>query len=167
VKPTGWCSGWGVCMARDVEDLRGMLSLAQGGETTLVCQPYLGPTTTDYRVYLIDGEPQGVLRRTPRAGAYVGNIGRGGSEEYVDLPDELLSALPYFARKFPIPFICVDFLFDGAKFWLSEVEPDGVISSPDRDSDDDNKITWSLMAARFRAYQRGHAAWLASRTEGA
>src|SRR5262245_49911071 len=78
VKPTGWCSGWGICMARDTEDLRGLLSLAQGGETTLVCQPYLGERTADYRVYLVDGQPEAVLRRTPKPGAYVGNIGRGG-----------------------------------------------------------------------------------------
>ena len=103
VKPTGWCSGWGICMAHNLEDVRGVLSLAQGGETTLVCQPYLGPRTVDYRVYLVDGEPLAMLRRTPRSGAYVGNLGRGGSEAYVDLPAELATALPYFARKVPIP----------------------------------------------------------------
>jgi glutathione synthase/RimK-type ligase-like ATP-grasp enzyme len=160
VKPAGWCSGWGICMAHNVEDLRGLLSLAQGGETTLVCQPFLGHDTTDYRVYLVGGEPLAVLRRTPRAGAYVGNIGRGGMEEYVDLPDELADALPYFAKKIPIPFLCVDFLFDGTRFWLSEIEPDGVISSPDRESEEDNKITQSLTQARFQAYRRGHSRWL-------
>jgi glutathione synthase/RimK-type ligase-like ATP-grasp enzyme len=161
VKPTGWCSGWGICMAHNVEDLRGLLSLAQGGETTLVCQPYLGAGTSDYRVYLVDGEVQAVLRRTPKTGAYVGNIGRGGSEEYVDLPLELAEAIPYFAKKIPIPFLCVDFLFDGERFWLSEIEPDGVISSPDRDSAEDMRITLSLMQARFEAYRRGHARWIA------
>lgn len=160
VKPTGWCSGWGICMAHSVEDLRGLLSLAQGGETTLVCQPYLGPATVDYRVYLVDGQPHAALRRTPMNGAYVGNIGRGGSEEYVDLPAELAAALPYFATKMPIPFLCVDFLFDGQQFWLSEVEPDGVISSPDSKNDSDNMITFSLMQARFDALRRGHARFL-------
>lgn len=163
VKPTGWCSGWGVCMAHDVEDLRGLLSLAQGGETTLVCQPYLGNNTTDYRIYLVDGEPHAVLRRTPRTGAYVGNVGRGGIEEYVELPGELADALPYFAKKLPVPFVCIDFLFDGNQFWLSEIEPDGVISSPDRDSEEDTTITLSLMEARFQAYRRGHTHWLTGR----
>ena len=162
VKPTGWCSGWGICMAHNLEDVRGVLSLAQGGETTLVCQPYLGPRTVDYRVYLVDGEPLATLRRTPRSGAYVGNLGRGGSEVYVDLPAELAAALPYFARKVPIPYLCVDFLYDGHRYWLSEIEPDGVISSPDRNCDEDNRITRMLMRARFAAYQRGHLAWLAA-----
>jgi len=161
VKPTGWCSGWGICLARDVEDMRGLLSLAQGGETALVCQPYLGSGTTDYRIYLVDGEPVAALRRTPKAGAYVGNIGRGGSEEYVDLPDELADAIPYFAKKVPIPYLCVDFLFDGERFWLSEIEPDGVISTPESKTEQEVAITLSVMEARFRAYQRGHAQWLA------
>ncbi len=160
VKPAGWCSGWGICMAHNVEDLRGILSLAQGGETTMVAQPYLGADTTDSRVYMVDGEAHTVLRRTPKSGAYVGNVGRGGTEAYVDLPDELAGAMPYFAKKMPIPFVCVDFLHDGERFWLSEVEPDGVISSPDHDSVEDNRITHALMAARFEAYRQGHARWL-------
>lgn len=161
VKPTGWCSGWGICLAHSVEDLRGLLSLAQGGETTLVCQPYLGSNTTDYRIYLVDGEPRAALRRTPKPGAYVGSIGRGGMEEYVDLPDELAAALPYFAERIPIPYLCVDFLHDGRQYWLSEIEPDGVISTPDRSDDQDNKITMALMEDRFQAYRRGHARWQA------
>jgi glutathione synthase/RimK-type ligase-like ATP-grasp enzyme len=162
VKPTGWCSGWGICMAHNAEDLRGLLSLAQGGETTLVCQPYLGDNTTDYRVYLIDGEPHTTLRRTPRKGSYVGNRGRGGVEDYLDLPPELAEAIPYFAQKIPIPFLCVDFLFDGTKFWLSEIEPDGAISNPDPASEVTDKISLDLMAERFRAYGRAHARWLAA-----
>ncbi|MGE5830110.1 MAG: hypothetical protein ACM30G_17375, partial [Micromonosporaceae bacterium] len=71
-------------------------------------------------------------------------------------------ALPYFARKVPIPYLCVDFLHDGRQFWLSEIEPDGVISTPDRSSDEANKITRMLMQARFTAYRRSHLAWLAA-----
>jgi glutathione synthase/RimK-type ligase-like ATP-grasp enzyme len=163
VKPTGWCSGWGICMAHNLEDLRGLLSLAQGGETTLVAQPYLGENTSDYRVYLVDGEPYAVLQRTPKTGAYVGNIGRGGSERYVDIPAELAEVMPFFAKKIPIPFLCVDFLHDGERFWLSEIEPDGVISSPNHDNPDDVRITRSLMAARWAAYRRGHTRWIADR----
>jgi glutathione synthase/RimK-type ligase-like ATP-grasp enzyme len=161
VKPTGWCSGWGICLAHNVEDLRGLLSLAQGGETTLVCQPYLGSQTSDYRIYLVDGEPVCALRRTPRKGGYVGNLGRGGMEDYVDLPAELTEALAHIAKRVPIPYLCVDFLHDGQRFWLSEIEPDGVISSPDKNSADDEAITKALMRARWEAYRRGHTQWLA------
>jgi glutathione synthase/RimK-type ligase-like ATP-grasp enzyme len=129
VKPTGWCSGWGICMAYNLEDLRGLLSLAQGGETTVTVQPYLGCDTIDYRVYLVDGRPHTVLRRTPKPGGYVANVGRGGRMDFVPLPTELADALDYFAERLPIPFLCVDFLFDGERYWFSD-QPDGAIAAP-------------------------------------
>ncbi|PZS36543.1 MAG: hypothetical protein DLM59_01000 [Pseudonocardiales bacterium] len=160
VKPTGWCAGWGICLAHDVEDLRGLLSLAQGGETSLVCQPYLGAGTSDFRVYVVDGLPLAVLRRTPKGDSPVSSGSRGGTMEYVPMPPELVDAVAYFAEKLPIPFFCADFLYDGTRFWFSEVEPDGAIA-PDQDADGSVKVQRRLIEARFRAYQRGHAAWRA------
>lgn len=156
VKPTGWCSGWGICMAHNLEDLRGLLSLAQGGETTVAVQPYLGRNTIDYRVHLVDGKPHTVLRRIPKSESYVANIGRGGSMEYAPLPTELADAVEYFARRVPIPFLCVDFLFDGERYWFSEIEPDGAIACPEPDSPAALRRQRSIIEARFRAYQRGH-----------
>jgi len=167
VKPTGWCAGWGICLARDVEDLRGLLSLAQGGDTTVVCQPYLGDGTSDYRVFLVDGEPVAVLRRSPRTGSYVANTGRGGRREYVPLPPELDEAVRWFAAKVPIPFLCVDFLYDGQRWWFSEIEPDGAIGCPDPSSDVVVKTQRSIIEARFRAYRRGHARFLSDPTRSA
>jgi glutathione synthase/RimK-type ligase-like ATP-grasp enzyme len=163
VKPTGWCAGWGVCLARDAEDVRGLLSLAQGGETALVLQPYLGTGTTDYRIYVVDGSPLAVLRRSPRGDSPVSSGSRGGSMEYVPLPPELADAVGYFAEKLPIPYFCVDFLFDGTKFWFSEVEPDGAIA-PDTGSAGFAEIQKRIVEARFRAYIRGHATWQATRS---
>jgi hypothetical protein len=157
VKPVGWCAGWGICMAHNVEDLRGLLSLAQGGETTLAIQPYLGPDTIDFRVFMVDGKPHTVARRTPPTGAYVANYGRGGGLEYVPVPPPLLPALDYFAARLPIPFVCVDFLFDGKRFWFSEIEPDGAIVCPDPDSPSVVAHQRSIIEARFRAYRRGHS----------
>lgn len=168
VKPTGWCAGWGICMAHNLEDLHGLLSLAQGGETTVAVQPYLGSDTIDYRVFMIDGKPHTVARRTPPRGAYVANYGRGGGVEYVPLPTELADALDFFAEKVPIPFLCVDFLFDGERFWFSEIEPDGAIVCPDPGSVAVIKRQRSIIRARFRAYRRGHAQWLGHKvTKGA
>ena len=46
----------------------------QGGETTLVAQPYLGDRTIDYRIYMIGGQPYPYcLRRTPLPGSPVSN----------------------------------------------------------------------------------------------
>jgi glutathione synthase/RimK-type ligase-like ATP-grasp enzyme len=158
VKPTGWCAGWGICMARNVEDLRGMLSLAQGGDTTLVCQPYLGDGTVDYRLNVAGGVVRTVLRRSPMAGSYVANTGRGGRGEWADLPPELAAAVPWFNEKLPLPFYCADFLYDGEKYWFSEVELDGAIMVPDPTDPAAVAAQRATIAARFQAYRDAHAA---------
>ncbi|MQA28121.1 MAG: hypothetical protein GEU94_22340 [Micromonosporaceae bacterium] len=164
IKPTGWCGGGGVNLARSAEDIRGLASLAQGGDTTLVAQPYLGDGTIDYRVYVIDGQPYAVLKRTPEDGSPVANASRGGAMEFASMPEELAEATAYFAEKLPIPFFCVDFLFDGERFWFSELEPDGVVA-PDFD-DPDRAIQRDITRARWIAYRNGHARWLAARGAG-
>jgi hypothetical protein len=165
VKPTGWCAGWGICMAHNLEDLRGMLSLAQGGETTIAVQPFLGPRTIDFRVFMVDGKPHTVARRTPPPDTYVANFGRGGGIEYVDVPPGLVDALDYFGERVPIPFLCVDFLFDGERYWFSEIEPDGAIVCPDHDSPTVVARQRSIIEARFRAYRRAHAQWLSHKED--
>jgi hypothetical protein len=160
VKPAGWCGGGGVNVARNAEDLRGLATLAQGGDTTLVAQPYLGDGTIDYRVYVIDGvaHPH-VLRRTPHPGSPVSNASRGGIMDFPRTPPELVEATAFFAAKLPIPFYCIDFLFDGERFWFSELEPDGVIA-PDFD-DPHRVIQRDITRARWTAYRDGHARFLA------
>ncbi|MEZ0089274.1 RimK family alpha-L-glutamate ligase [Streptacidiphilus sp. EB129] len=160
VKPSGWCGGGGINLARSSEDIRGLASLAQGGDTTLVIQPYLGDGTVDYRVYVIDGKPYGVLKRTPEPGGLVANGSRGGTMEFAPVPDELAEATAYFAERLPIPFFCVDFLFDGERFWFSEIEPDGVIP-PDL-HDPHRTVQRDITRARFTAYRDAHAKWLAN-----
>jgi glutathione synthase/RimK-type ligase-like ATP-grasp enzyme len=160
VKPAGWCGGGGVNLARSSEDIRGLATLAQGGDTTLVVQPYLGDGTIDYRVYVIDGQPYShVLRRTPEPGSPVSNASRGGIMDFPETPPELIAATAYFAEKLPIPFYCIDFLFDGERFWFSELEPDGVIA-PDFD-DPQRRLQRAITRARFSAYRDGHGRWLA------
>ena len=160
VKPAGWCGGGGVNLARNAEDIRGLATLAQGGDTTLVAQPYLGDGTIDYRVYVIDGQPYShVLRRTPEPGSPVSNASRGGIMDFPETPPELIAATAYFAEKLPIPFYCIDFLFDGERFWFSELEPDGVIA-PDFD-DPQRRLQRAITRARFEAYRDGHGRWLA------
>ncbi|MFG2041119.1 RimK family alpha-L-glutamate ligase [Dactylosporangium sp. NPDC048998] len=156
-KPSGWCASRGINLARDPHDVCGLLSLAQGGDTALVFQPYLGRSTVDYRVYLVDGEPLGVLVRRPGDGALYTQFSTGGSLAYTDLPDELRPAIAYFRDKLPVPYLCADFLHDGTRFWLSEIELDGTIQCPDARSPEAVRTQRELIAARFDAYRRGHA----------
>jgi hypothetical protein len=89
----------------------------------------------------------------------VSNASRGGIMDFAPTPPELVEATAYFAKKLPIPFFCADFLFDGTRFWFSELEPDGVIA-PDFD-DPDRTLQRDMVRARFTAYRDGHARWLA------
>jgi hypothetical protein len=162
VKPAGWCGGGGVNLAHSSEDIRGLATLATGGDTSLVIQPYLGHGTVDYRVYVIDGKPHShVLRRTPHPESPVSNASRGGIMDFPRTPPELLEAAEYFAAKLPgVPFFCADFLHDGERFWFSELEPDGVIA-PDFD-DPGRAVQRDQIRARFLAYRKGHQRFLES-----
>jgi glutathione synthase/RimK-type ligase-like ATP-grasp enzyme len=159
IKPAGWCGGGGVNIARGAEDIRGLASLAQGGDTTLVAQPYLGDGTIDYRVYVVDGAPYACMRRTPEPGSPVSNASRGGAMAFPPVPPELAEATSYFAEKLPdVPFYCVDFLYDGDRYWFSELEPDGVIA-PDW-GDPARAVQRDITRARWTAYRNAHARWL-------
>jgi hypothetical protein len=165
VKPAGWCGGGGVNLAHSAEDIRGLATLAQGGDTTLVVQPYLGDGTIDYRVYVIDGQARAILRRTPEPGSPVANASRGGRMDFPPVPPELAEATAYFAERLPIPFFCIDFLYDGERWWFSELEPDGVIA-PDF-GDPYRTLQRDVTRARWVAYRDGHARWLARDTGAA
>lgn len=156
-KPAGWCASRGINLARDPHDVRGLLSLAQGGDTPLVFQPYLGGRTRDYRVYIVDGQALGVLVRVPGDGAPYAQFSTGGTLHYTSLPPELAVAVEYFAEKVPVPYLCVDFLHDGERFWLSEIELDGTIQCPDPNSPQVVQVQRDLIKARFLAYRRAHA----------
>lgn len=54
----------------------------------------------------------------------------------------------------------MDFLYDGEKYWFSELEPDGVIA-PDF-TDPDRSLQRDITRARFTAYRDAHAKWLAN-----
>jgi hypothetical protein len=161
VKPAGWCGGGGVNLAHSSEDVRGLVSLAQGGDTTMVAQPYLGDGTIDYRVYVVDGQPYSVMRRTPEPGSPVANASRGGDMAFPPMPPELAEATAYFAERLQIPFFCVDFLYDGERYWFSELEPDGVIA-PDW-SDPGRTLQRDITRARWTAYRNAHARWMETR----
>jgi hypothetical protein len=156
-KPAGWCASRGINLARDTHDVRGLLSLAQGGDTTLVFQPFLGHRTVDYRVFLIDGEPLATVVRAPGDGALYPQFSTGARLYFTEMPQELAATVDFVAKKLPIPYVCVDFLHDGERFWLSEIELDGGILCPDPTSSGAVRMQRDLIAARFGAYRDAHA----------
>jgi len=156
-KPAGWCASRGINLARDTHDVRGLLSLAQGGDTTLVFQPFLGHRTVDYRVFLIDGKPLATVVRAPGEGALYPQFSTGARLHFTEMPAELAATVDFVAAKLPIPYVCVDFLHDGERFWLSEIELDGGILCPDPTSPEAVRAQRDLIAARFLAYRNAHA----------
>jgi glutathione synthase/RimK-type ligase-like ATP-grasp enzyme len=151
VKPAGWGSGKGVIRADSEPELLMALRLASAAELTMVVQPFLAPAgeLADLRVYCIDGDPVGALRRTVGSGGTVANVTSGGKAELVAVPPELAKRAAVIAECLDTPWLAVDFLCDGHGYYLSEVEIDAYVGP----------VTARLpgmadiMAARFRAYR--------------
>lgn len=162
VKPAGWMAARGINLAHNDHDVRGLLSLAQGGETTLVFQPYLGKETIDFRVYVVDGQAHTTMVRAPGPGAFIPQYSTGAECYYTEMPGELADAVKYCAERLPIPYFCADFLYDGAKYWLSEIEPDGAIICPDPTSTEVVTHQRDLIRDRFEAYRKAHAQMVGS-----
>jgi ribosomal protein S6-L-glutamate ligase RimK-like protein len=157
VKPASWGAGVGFAVARDANDLRALLGLASGSDCALVLQPLLGGEVADYRVYFVRGEVHTVLVRRPQPGELLANLNRGAQAEFVELPDELEAAAEHARETLGLPYFCVDYLFDGERFWLSEVELDGGTPWVDRER------THRILHDRFVAYDEAHDLWLATR----
>lgn len=157
VKPASWGSGKGVIRADDEPELLMALRLASAAELTMVVQPFLAPAgeLADIRVYCVDREPAGALRRTVDSGGTVANVTSGGKAELVAVPPELRERATAIAAWLDTPWLAVDFLFDGRTYYLSEVEIDAYVGP----------VTAQLpgmadiMAARFRAYRAQFDRW--------
>lgn len=160
VKPSYWGMGLGISVVHNVHDLRGVIGLAAGSDTALVAQPYI-PNVREVRAYCVDGRAHTVLRGEKDGYCLMVTKTVGGRHEraYIDLPDELDAAISYAASRLPIPYFTVDFVSDGERYWISEIELDGAVGFGD--NEEQNRIAQELVTARFSAYIDGHARWLA------
>jgi hypothetical protein len=151
VKPAYWSMGIGVCVASDDEQLHGLVGLARGAETSLLVQKYI-KGAVDNRVYVVDGEPRLLLKRFPAEDAVTANLASGGKAEWTtSLPEELLEPVSYIYQRLPMPFIAMDFLFDGENYFLSEIEPDGALIFDEHDETLRHQQV-ETATDRFRAY---------------
>ncbi|MHC2621862.1 hypothetical protein ACVIW2_003894 [Bradyrhizobium huanghuaihaiense] len=157
VKPSYWAMGIGVCIAHNPEELHGLVGLARGADTAVVVQPFLSGAS-DYRVYVVNGEPVLIMKRSPRKDSLTANLATGGTAEYTKtLPSELRGSIDYIASRLPMPYMAMDFLHDGERFWFSEIEPDGALVF---DKADELTDAMKVEAAtkRFQAFVDGHSA---------
>jgi hypothetical protein len=154
VKPANWGSGLGITVAHCMSELQNVLSLASGAEATMLIQPLLGPgQVVDHRIYFVDSIPHTHVTRKPQAGEVIANAARGGQATIVsDMPRELMQTALIVGEMINLPYFCIDFLFDGQTFWLSEVELDGAITSMYLNKSD----VVRLLHDRFHAYNQAH-----------
>jgi pimeloyl-ACP methyl ester carboxylesterase len=160
VKPAYWGMGLGVSVVHNVHDLRGVIGLAGGSDTAMVAQPYL-PGVYERRAYVINGRTHTVLQGVKDGYCLMSTKALGGRHErgYADLPPELSDAVAYVAARVPTPYFALDFLFDGERHVISEIELDGAVAfngDPEQD-----RVATSIVRDRFAAYAAGHASWLA------
>jgi len=163
VKPASWGSGMGVVTARDEGELLTALRLSSAAELTMVVQPLLVPAggaeLADLRLYCVDGQVVGALRRTPAEGGTVANVTAGGNGELIEPPADLAHRAEAVARLLDTPWLGVDFLCVGDVGQLSEVEIDaciGPVTSCLPGMDD-------ILARRFQAYRDRFDRWTADR----
>lgn len=152
VKPATWGAGNGINLARDRDELDSILQLAGAAELTMVVQPWLGPGTTDVRVYCVDGEPVRARRRMPRDGKITANNQQGGDDELLEVPTELVGTSRAIAQAAELSYLSVDFLEREGRYWVSEVEPDAGTGRIEE-----------LVDIRFGAYRRRFERFLVAR----
>ena len=156
VKPAYWAMGLGVSVVHNVHDLRGVIGLAGGSDTSLVVQPYF-EGVRERRVYVVDGKVH-TMKQGRKDGYCVmvtKSVGGMHEREYAEFLPELDRAVQYVASRLPTPYFSVDFLFAGDELWLSEIELDGAVGLSE--DEEQNRVARSLITARFEAYLRGHA----------
>ena len=163
VKPSSWGMGLGISVVHNIHDLRGVIGLAGGSDTTLVAQPYL-PGVRELRAYVVDGVTHTALGGIKDGYCLMATHAIGGRHErgYSELPEELASTVAHVAERVPAPYFTVDFLHDGEQYWVSEIELDGAVGFngiPEQD-----KVASEIVGARFQAYLKGHAAARAARS---
>ncbi|MGY5045109.1 ATP-grasp domain-containing protein [Streptomyces sp. 900105755] len=147
VKPASWGGGNGVFVASTIGELDAVLTWAAATELTVVIQPWLGRDVVDYRVHCLDGEPHSVLTRALRGDALAGNLAQGGTAEWTGMPDAVIAPARAVAREIGLPYLCVDFLRAGGRWWFSEIEVDGGPPDPDV-----NKVRFGSYRSRFDTF---------------
>lgn len=160
LKPAYWGMGLGISVVHNIHDLRGVVSLAAGSDTVMVAQPYIRDIR-EVRAYCVDGKAHTVLWGSKDGYCLMVTKTVGGRADrgYTDLPPELESTIAWAATRLPAPYFTVDFVSDGERYWISEIELDGAVGFGA--DEEQNRIVRELVEARFRSYVAGHARWTA------
>lgn len=148
MKPGQWGGGMGAVRARDAAELTMAIRLASSAELSIVVQPLLPTSVVDIRVYCLEGRPLLSAFRTAGEGQTVANLAGGGRAWLDDVPERLRDRASAAAARCGADWMAVDFLSDGPRDFLSEIEIDPYMS--DDHFPDDRSRYESMMRARLR-----------------
>jgi hypothetical protein len=126
--------------------------------------PHLAGVRT-VRAYLVDGRAHTAHTGcADHAGRHAGPATAGHG--FGALPAELADAAVHIAARIPVPYLTVDFLHDGDRWWVAGIDFDGAAGFsgvPVQDA-----AARQVVAARLGAYLAGHAAaWTVRATRAA
>jgi glutathione synthase/RimK-type ligase-like ATP-grasp enzyme len=159
VKPGNWGSGKGVTRADHEGQLVSALWLASAAELTMVVQPVVADPEgrcIDVRVMCADGEPIAAVERSSKGDRVSGNYAAGGTLTLIEPPGALLERTRRVSVALELPWLAVDYLYDGHTYYLSEIETAAQVP---------NLAEWQpIQLQRFRAYRRSFDRWAADHT---
>lgn len=124
LKPKEMLSGLGIMKIDSVPQLNSALDIVMTSSKDFIVQKFI-QAPSDYRVYIIDGKPKYCLLRIPPKGDFLANISQGGIAKEATIPKKLSRHLAAVYSKTRAPFLCVDFLRSGDKYWFNEIETAG------------------------------------------
>jgi hypothetical protein len=164
VKPANWSGQQGIVVVEQLAALEKVLQLASAADLTVIIQRCLDPgALTCYRLYCLGGEVLATRLYRPAPGQiFIGHSG-GGESEWVTCPDPIAEDARAICARVPASFVCLDFLAEGDRYYLSEIELDAsfnvrLLRSPE---------AHSVLRRRFTDYLARHQAWLDGRPDGA
>ena len=86
-----------------------------------IVQKFCSEAGTDMRVYLLGGQILAGVLRTSNTD-FRSNFSLGGKVERVGVPEEIVSLVEALQEKFAFDFVGVDFIRDGGRWVLNEIE---------------------------------------------
>ncbi|HVQ95998.1 MAG TPA: hypothetical protein VMU51_33550 [Mycobacteriales bacterium] len=158
VKPASWAAQQGIVVVRDEVELICALRLASAADLPVVVQRRLDPQRlVSYRMFGMDGEVLATRRYAPVPGHVLIGARLGGTDRWVDAPPELVEDAERVMAAVPTSFLCLDFLAEDERYYLSEIELDAGIGVQMMA---DHPRAAEVLRRRLASYLCGHRRWL-------
>ena len=103
--------GLGVVLAENEKAAKSVIEAFNGLKARIIVQEFIGESKgADLRVFVVDGEVVGAMKRTAKEGEFRSNLHRGGKAELIELSEDENRAAVQAARKLGLGVAGVDIL---------------------------------------------------------